>query len=520
MLIFKKFKISKSICYLALVTFFLLHVNCNNIQQKHTHTLRFNFQEGDVPSLHPHLTSNHIRSASLGKLLFECLTRINLQLKADLAGAKAVKISDDGLCYTFTLRDNKWSDGSPVTAFHYENAWKAAIHPDSRCTKAHLFYPIKNAEGIKKGLIPLSAAGVKALDEKTLRVELERFCPAFLELIASALFAPLKDPDGEPTVFNGGFAPDQWKKNQQLCLKKNRFFWNAKRIYFNDVQISFVTDQATALYLYEKGTIDWLGSPLGSLPMEAISTLDSQKVLRKRVSSLVFWLHINTRSAPFHSAAIRRALALSIDPQQICQHIAIGTPTLTPLPPTLSCISSFPQEKKQAQELLALGLQENGLTACPPIRLRHFNDTRMKALAQYLQHTWQQVLGLTVELEGTDWNTFRSALEQGDFQIAGCHEAPGFPDPLDILERFDASSRSNYCRWTDPIFQEKISLAKQTIDMEQRKQWMREAEEILVAAVPIIPLYNATQTYLHPPKLKGYIFDFSSAIDFSYAYFD
>jgi oligopeptide transport system substrate-binding protein len=518
--IFKKFKLSKSIVYLALFAFLFLQTQCNQTPKQQLRTIRLNFQEGDIPSLHPHLISGHVRCLSLGKLIFECLMRMNPQSKADLAGAKTVEISNDGLCYTFTLRDNKWSDGSPVTAFHYENAWKAAIDPASHCPQAHLFYPIKNAENIKKGLVPLSSAGVKALDKNTLRVELAHLCPTFLELVASPLFAPLKNPDKEPIVFNGGLAVNEWKKDQQLRLKKNPFFWNEKNVYFHDVEISFVTDQATALYLYEKGTIDWVGAPLGGLPMEAIPTLEDQKVLRKRASSLTFWLYVNTQCPPFHSVAIRRALASSIDPHQICQHILIGTPVPTPLPPTLSCVSSLPQEKKQAREWLAIGLQENGLTACPPIRLRYFNQGRMKALAQYLQETWQKVLGITVELECTDWNSFRSALERGDFQIAGCHEAPRYPDPLDILDRFEASSPSNYCRWTNPLFQDKISLAKQASDTKQRNRWMREAEEILASEVPVIPIYNAMQTYLHSSKLKGHVFDFSGAVDFSYAYFE
>ncbi|MGC1879138.1 MAG: peptide ABC transporter substrate-binding protein [Rhabdochlamydiaceae bacterium] len=488
------------------------------------HSIHLNFQEGDIPSLHPHLTSTHIRCISLGKLLFECLTRIDLRGEADLAGAKAVEISEDALCYTFALQDNKWSDGSPVTAFHYENAWKTAMHPASLCSQANLFYPIKNAEEIKKESLPLNSAGVKALDEKTLRVELSRPCPAFLELIAAPIFAPLKNPEEEPTVFNGSFAVDQWEKNQRLQLKKNPFFWNEENVLINDIEISFVTDQMTALYLYEKGTIDWVGAPLSSLPIEAIPVLESQKILRKRVSSSVFWLHINTQCAPFHSLAIRQALALSIDPHQISQHILVGTPILTPLPPTLSSssssLSSSLQEKKQAQELFAIGLQESGLTSCPPIHLRYFNNMRMKALAQYLQQVWQQALGVTVELECTDWNTFRNALEQGNFQIAGCYEAPDYPDPLNILGRFEPSSRSNFCRWTDPLFQDKLSLAKVAVNAEQRSQWIREAEEILVVSVPVIPILSLTQTYVHSPTLKGYVFDFSNAIDFSYAYFD
>jgi len=484
------------------------------------HSIRLNFQEGDPPSLHPHLTNTHIRCNSLGKLLFECLTRINQKAEVDLAGAKSVEISEDGLRYVFTLRDNRWSDGSLVTAFQYEAAWKAAVHPDSLCNRADLFYPIKNAEEIKKKELPLNSLGVKALDEKTLQIELSFPCPAFLKLLAAPVFAPLKNPEGEPNIFNGSFTVALWEKTRQLQLTKNPFFWNRENVFLETVNISFVMENATALYLYEKGEIDWVGSPVSTLPMEAVPVLENQKTLRKRISSLVFWLHINTQCAPFHIPAIRQALAASLDPGKINEHILIGIPTASPLPASISLNPALTEREGNAQELFARGLKEGGLTACPPIQLRYFNTPRMKALAQYLQEAWQQTLGITVKLECSDWNIFRSALEQGDFQIAGCYEAPDYPEPLNILDRFGSSSRSNFCRWTDSLFQEKLSLAKTAIDAKQRQQWLQEAERILISALPVIPISSATQIYLHPPTLKGYIFDFSGAIDFSYAYFD
>ena len=154
-------------------------------------SLKLNFQDGDPPSLHPHSTPRDNRCACLGKLLFECLTKINEEGEAELSGAKSLAISPDALQYTFTLRDAVWSDGSPVTAFQYEQAWKEAIKPDSLCVRSDVFYMLKNAREIKLGEIPLSKAGVKALDAHTLLIELAFPCTSLLQLF-SRLFAILK----------------------------------------------------------------------------------------------------------------------------------------------------------------------------------------------------------------------------------------------------------------------------------------------------------------------------------------
>src|SRR5262245_49050354 len=106
-------------------------------QQKQNH-LRLNFTDGDVPSLHPHLLIPHARGRTLSNLLFEGLTRTDSSGKVVLAGAEKMEVSRDQKRYTFTLRDQKWSDGSIVTADHYVAAWKSALGPGADCPCANL----------------------------------------------------------------------------------------------------------------------------------------------------------------------------------------------------------------------------------------------------------------------------------------------------------------------------------------------------------------------------------------------
>jgi oligopeptide transport system substrate-binding protein len=158
-------KVIINLQFFILMLFSMFACQNSNSTGSH-HLLRLNFLNGDPPCLHPHFFAGHTRCECLGKLLFECLTRSNAKGEILLAGAEDVHISSDKMQYIFTLRESYWSDGPLVTAFQYENTWKEAMKPTSTCPRADLFYVIKNAQEIKKNSLPLSAAGVQALDER------------------------------------------------------------------------------------------------------------------------------------------------------------------------------------------------------------------------------------------------------------------------------------------------------------------------------------------------------------------
>ncbi|MFZ0565409.1 MAG: peptide ABC transporter substrate-binding protein, partial [Chlamydiales bacterium] len=307
-----------------LLIFLLIFVSCNNQYEKNTQTLRLNFQEGDVPTLHPHLLEGHMRGRVLGKAIFEGLTRINGKGEAELAGAESVEISPSKTLYTFILRDNKWSDGTTVTAFQYEKAWKQAIAPTSDCTRSDLFYAIKGAEKAKKGILSLGEVGVKALDKKTLSVELTFPTPYFLKLIASPLFTPVTRDEAEPTRFNGPFKVERWKRGSLLVLKANPFFWDSDKVPLSEIEIQMVDDPLTSFLMYEKQKIDWIGNPFCWLSSEMVVQLQEKGELQIQPVARTHWVYINTSHPFLSSSKIRQALSLSIDRSLIAQHIIPG----------------------------------------------------------------------------------------------------------------------------------------------------------------------------------------------------
>ena len=240
------------------------------------------------------------------------------------------------------------------------------------------------------------------------------------------------------------------------------------------------------------------------------------KLYQKDLPS-VLWVYFNTRLTPFDSVHIRQALSLAIDRNQI--NLLNSKPLTTPLPQTLSFISPpIGKDQQEAKKQFALGLKELGLTqeVFPTIKLNGINNLRFRLLNQYLQKTWQELFGIKVYLESTNWNTFIQNIQTANFQIGGFYEMTPSPDPIHLLEKFDYSNLSG---WIDPNFQDKLSLARQTREPAQRKQWLQQAEEILAKKAPIIPIATEVKLYTHKEFLNGYVFDFPGAIDLSYAYY-
>lgn len=487
-------------------------------------SLRIDFQEGDLTSLHPQDLMIYLRGISIGKTLFEGLTRIDETGKAKLAGARSADMSPNGLFYTFKLRENHWSDGSPVTAHQYEAAWKEALSPISFCPRPDLLYMLKNAIEVKKGQLPLQELGVKAIDKETLVVELGRPSPHFLELLAQPIAAPLQNPsDRELTVFNGPFVVEEWERNSSLTLKKNPHFWNQKNVSLEKIDVCMVQEPETAFALYEKKQLDWIGVPLCPLSSEQIFYLKKKNVLLSCPIDRAFWLFLNTQHESLSSSSIRKALSLAINRETITHNVFIGNnPLDKPLPHSLlpsHTHSILKEDVAEAKRLFHAGLEELGLTkeTFPPLVITYSQQANRKQLAEYLQDAWTRVLGIQVRLEPQEWNVLRTNLGTGQFEISGAFEASFYHDPLELLERMVTLNSANFPQWVFPLYQQKITSASKEANLDQRLNLLSEAEDILMDEMPFIPISSDKFLFAHHPKLKGYTFDSVGAVDFSYA---
>ncbi|MEM7175540.1 MAG: peptide ABC transporter substrate-binding protein [Chlamydiota bacterium] len=510
--------------FLALVANLLVTTSCEKKSTKEKpgaeKTLTLNFAIGG--SLHPYDLSVVATRVALSKWIFEGLTRLNQAGEYEPAGAEKIEISPCGRVYTFTIRDHNYSNGDPVTAFDYERFWKQSLEPSSNCLKAFLFYPIKNAENAKKGLVPTDEVGVKAIDEKTLVVELNHPFSPFLGFLSLPIFVPFKKDAQENPLFNGPFIPKEWKKENYLFLEKNRHFWDSSKVNLDAIKILMLQDAISALSLYDQGAIDWIGLPFCYLPSEISQAKIAKKEFTKQAEiACPFWIYLNTQSFPLSSPAIRKALSCAIDREEVAKYIFAGvTPLFDPIPdsPTQHSLSS---EAQNARELFNQGLKELGLTekTFPILKLSSCSDIDVyKKLSEHLQQRWQKVLGIRVELEVQEWNFFVSNINNGNYQLGGCFVSRDYNHPLAHLEQL--ASPSNESLWDFPEYQTLISKLKRESDLQKQKDLIQKAVEILRDEVPVIWVVNKSQYGAHRKDLKGLCFDQKGQPDLRWAYFD
>ena len=506
------------------LAFFLISCQPESKRTEPMQTLKLDFQEGDLPSLHPHDLSIYLRGLTIGKTLYEGLTRFDEQGQAKLSGAQSVEVSPDRLHYTFTLRDNRWSNGTPVTAFQYENAIKEALSPTSTCCRSELLYMIKNGKEAKTGEAPLDSVGIKAIDAKTLVIDLANPSPYLFELLSLPVCLPLIDPKKkEMAEFNGAFMVTKWEKGNLLQLKPNPYFWNRKQVSIPQIDVYMIQDTTTAYSFFKEGKIDYIGIPFCNLTSEQIVRLDEMKMLRTKPFDRVFWVHLNTTHPALSSPFIRQALSMAIRREEITKHILIGgDPLFTPLPSNVLAMTNpiiIKEDLVEARKRFDQGLKELGFTkeTFPPLIISYSQQANRKQFAEYLQQSWSSAFGITVQLDSKDWTTLRSNLPKGLYDVSFTYQGNFYKDPAELLNYFSTRGSCNYPQWIHPRYTEKMASALQAKDFQKRTQLLGEAEQLLLEQMPLIPICTDKLMFAHIPNLSGYVFDSSGALDFSYA---
>ena len=261
-------------------------------------------------------------------LLFEGLVKRYPDGSIQLAQAKSYTVSDDKFTYTFTLGDNYWSNGKPVTAYDFEQSWKDILNPNFPSTGDYLFAPIKNAKKAKEGLVPLDQLGIKALDEKNLVIELEHPTPYLLKLFTLPRFAPInveqdrKNPNwvyqtGAQFVCNGPFILESFKQDDQIVLTSNPYYRKTKDKHPPKITFNIVENDHITLEMFKKGKVDIIGDSLTSIPLEEISALEKKWTFNSEVQPYSVFICLNTNKQPFNNVKIRRAFALAINRQEL-----------------------------------------------------------------------------------------------------------------------------------------------------------------------------------------------------------
>ncbi len=516
---------------ITLITLFCA-CQCSSPLENKKNCARINIVD-EPQSLDPR-KARDLSSVTLTRMLFEGLTRLNKEEKAEPALAARIEISEDLKVYTFYLHPSTWNNGDSLTAKDFVYAWKKVLDPQFASENAFQMYVIKNAKAVKQGAMSADALGVHIQDELTLRIELESPFSSFLELLALPVFFPIHaaqdsacpewSGEADTIISNGPFTLKEWNHSSSLKAEKNEAYWDAKNVHLKDIEMVMVKVD-TELMMYEKNELDWAGSPLSSLPFDALISLKKERQLKVKPFLATYFLRTNTQKAPLDHPLLRKAFALAVSRKQIIEHVIQGDQIpATGIVPASMGLSEEPYFKdgdtESAKKLFQQVLEEVKLSreGLPPITLMYVSSERNHLIAQTLQQQWFDVFGVLVALEGIERKVYYDRLSKHDYQLASSSWTADFNDPCNFLEAFKfRQGSSNNTAWEDPRYIELLDQASKASNSELRFSLLRQSEKLLIDEMPIIPIYHFTMLYMNPERIKDVVLSSMGSIDFKWA---
>ncbi|TSB45519.1 peptide ABC transporter substrate-binding protein [Bacillus sp. P16(2019)] len=455
--------------------------------------------------------------------LMEGLTRLGETHEPEEATAENWEVSDDGLTYTFTIRENaNWSNGEPVTAGDFEFAWKRLADPETAADAAFLTDLIEGASEFNSGEGTADDMAVTAIDEKTLEVTLTSPQAYFLSIISNPAFFPVHQEtveadaswaaEADTFVGNGPFAITGWNHNSNLTMDKNEEYWDADSVQLDGVVWEMVNDPNTEYQLFQTGELH-----TSSVPTELAEQLIADGEVDFEDQSGTYFYRFNTEMEPFQNEKIRKAFSMAVDQQEIVDYVtkreenaAHGFVAYGFLEPSGEDfrevggdLLSFDPTK--AQSLLAEGMEEEGYTELPDITLSYNTSDEHKLIAEVLQDMFKEHLDVDVTLANTEWNVFLEAQQNLEMQFSRSSFIADFADPINYLESFVTGSSMNRTGWSNEEYDNLIAAAKAEADEEARFDLMHQAEEILMEEAPIFPIYFYNQPLLQADEVSGIV---------------
>jgi oligopeptide transport system substrate-binding protein len=452
--------------------------------------------------------------------LFEGLTTFDASGKVIPGQAESWQVSDDGLRYRFRLRPNlRWSDGTPLTAEDFVYSFRHTMQPATQSTQADRLAILRNGQAVLRGELPAEALGVTAPSPLELILELQHPSPRLPVLLAHSEGFPvprhrierLGEAWREPNrmVSNGPFTLVERKPHDRVRLRKNPYYRAANSVDLDEI-VYFPSDAvATSVQRFRAQELHINGWP-GFLPrQEAFLRRELGDAVRVNPLLIVAYLRFNLRRTALQDPRVRRALSLSVARNTLAKQVLGGgeQPALGVVPPSVTgyqpAVIDAPSELKERLVVATQLLQAAGYTDAAPLKLTlRYPSGQGRDICVAIQAMWRD-LPVELTIENSEIKSMIADLRRGEFDLAltGALDAD---DPERFLDRLLPDSSYNTGRYSNAEFVELMDRAKHTADPKERTRLLSEAETIVLADVPVVPLYFGVSRNLVAPAVKGF----------------
>ncbi|MTI46399.1 MAG: peptide ABC transporter substrate-binding protein [Firmicutes bacterium] len=439
------------------------------------------------------------------------------------------EVSDDGLKYTFKLRENaKWSNGDKVTANDFVFSWRRLVNPNTASEYNFIadVAGLKNAAKIVDGELPKEELGVKALDDHTLEVELERPTPYFISLTAFATFFPLNEEfvtekgdqyalNPENILSNGPFKMVEWNKGYGYKLNKNTDYYDAENVKVDGLEFRIIKDPQTAVLKFDSDELDVV-----KLSAELVEKYKSDESFKLIGAGYLWYMSFNQETELFKNVDMRKAFSHAVDKSHIADNIlndgSLVADFIVPIG-----LATGPDGKdfrdeagtySQYDKALALDYWNQAKSELGKEELEVevlFDDSEtVKKMAEFIQAELETNLpGLTVKLKSQPKKNRLALMRSGDFELGLTRWGPDYSDPLTYLELFITDGSSNSPNYSSQVYDDLVySASRGDLSSDPIGRWeaMIEAERVLLEEDAAVgPLYQRGYAFLINSKVTG-----------------
>lgn len=520
-----------------------------------------------------------VQDFRIGRLIYQGLTQHDVfsrSFRVVPAIARSWDVSPDARTYTFHLRpDARWSNGQPVTAHDFAFSWRRMLLPDGgkdytklftlleggqaffewRLAALDAFAADQTLEGEPRRLAAealwretldrfASTVGVRALDDHTLAVTLERPTPYFLDLTAFSPFYPVYPPLVEQNesidprtagvkpatgwtrppslVTNGPFMITRWRFKRDMRFEQNPYYWDRSSLGVRTIEVPSIDDTNAQVLAFRTGAIDWIADVSagyrGEMVAQKRAFFDEHagEVLRLRAEGLddvaitrrlppdprgdvhvfphfgTYFYNFNCmprlrdgRENPFADPRVRRAFSLAVDREAVVRNITRSgeRPATTLIPPGAMDGYASPAGLGFDPARARRELADAGFPGgqgLPAVELLFNKDSGHDLIAQAIAKDWQQHLGASVVLQTKEALVFREDLRNANYMVSRASWFGDYGDPTTFLELNRTGDGNNDRKYASPAYDALLDQAARTQDPRTRLDLLTRAERLIV----------------------------------------
>ena len=515
---------SRAVLRLAVIGCFLAIISSCSVEESTLNERTLNRGlNGDPESLDPHKFTS-IQAADVLRDIREGL--ITIRPNGTLTGgvAKDWSVSDDGLLYTFVLRDDaRWSNGRTIKAQDFVKSLRRLVSPETAATNSEMIQAIENAPDIILGLQDATSLGVRAVNDYELEIKLSAPKPYFLQILIHPSTYPIyfsRDPNSvgsdestiELSVTNGAYKLISWQLNSSIELRKDTQYWNSQKTKIERV-VYHIVDPNIEISRYLSGELDITDN----VSEDDFQRMKEMRPEELRVSNMlgVYYVGFNLKTPPFqNNLELRAALSLAVDRETLVAQVTGRgeKPAYSWVPPGTSHYTSQTMNAAgldyAEQVLLARDyFEQAGFERDEGVEIELLYNTAggHKKIAVAVQSMWREALGVEAKLVNQEFKVFISNIqEMKDTEAYRLSWTADFNDAYTFLALFESNNSSNLTGYSNPDVDRLLALAQSEQDAHSRRNYLQSAERVVLSQHPGIPIYFYVSKHLVADRVEGW----------------